>query len=248
MTVFEAVRENVTARMAAEALGLQISRNGMACCPFHDDRHPSMKLDERYYCFGCQSHGDAIDFAANYLKVDKLEAATRLAGIFNLPYDKPGHRHKPKKADMLSETRQAFGIWRKLALDVLARYERHIAEQKERHAPQPEDEEWPETFIQALKEQDTIACFRDVLQNGSLATQIVLYENERERIREFEKRMEGNPTGEDHRAAPVSDAGDLAQGRAGIPRVVQRQEDQRGHVLRRIPEPASDAVRERHPL
>ena len=46
MTVFEAVRENVTARMAAEALGLQISRNGMACCPFHDDRHPSMKLDE----------------------------------------------------------------------------------------------------------------------------------------------------------------------------------------------------------
>ena len=22
-------------------------------CPFHDDRHPSMKVDTRYYCFGC---------------------------------------------------------------------------------------------------------------------------------------------------------------------------------------------------
>ena len=212
MTVFEVVRENVTARMAAEALGLQVSRNGMACCPFHEDRHPSMKLDERYYCFGCHAQGDAIDFATNYLKVDKLEAATRLAGMFSLPYDKPGHKHKPKKPDMLSETRQAFAIWRKWALNVLARYERHIAEQKESYAPQPEDEEWPEAFIQALKQQDSIACFRDVLQNGSLATQIILYENERERIREFEKRMEGNPTGEDHRAAPVSDAGGPAQG------------------------------------
>ena len=95
---------------------------------------------------------------------------------------------------------------------------------------------------------ERIACFQDVLQNGSLATQIILYENERERIREFEKRMEGYPTGEDHRAAPVSDTGGSAQGRAGIPRVVQRQEDKRGHVLRRIPEPASDAMRERHPL
>ena len=44
MTIFEAVKTTVAPRMAAEHFGLSVSRNGMVCCPFHDDRHPSMKL------------------------------------------------------------------------------------------------------------------------------------------------------------------------------------------------------------
>ena len=43
MTIFEAVKTTVAPRMAAEHFGLSVSRNGMVCCPFHDDRHPSMK-------------------------------------------------------------------------------------------------------------------------------------------------------------------------------------------------------------
>ena len=57
MNVFEVVKENVTARQAAEAYGLKEGRTGMACCPFHSDKSPSMKLDERYYCFGCGATG-----------------------------------------------------------------------------------------------------------------------------------------------------------------------------------------------
>lgn len=60
MNVFEVVKENVTARQAAEAYGLKVGRTGMACCPFHSDKSPSMKLDERYYCFGCGVTGDAV--------------------------------------------------------------------------------------------------------------------------------------------------------------------------------------------
>ena len=44
MTIFEAVKTTVAPRMAAEYFGLSVSRNGMVCYPFHDDRHPSMKL------------------------------------------------------------------------------------------------------------------------------------------------------------------------------------------------------------
>lgn len=33
MNVFEVVKENVTARQAAEAYGLKVGRTGMACCP-----------------------------------------------------------------------------------------------------------------------------------------------------------------------------------------------------------------------
>lgn len=46
MTIFEAVKSMVTPRMAAEHYGMTISRSGMVCCPFHDDRHPSMKLQD----------------------------------------------------------------------------------------------------------------------------------------------------------------------------------------------------------
>ena len=45
MTIFEAVKTTVAPRMAAEHFGLSVSRNGMVCCPFHDDRHPSMKAN-----------------------------------------------------------------------------------------------------------------------------------------------------------------------------------------------------------
>ena len=64
MNVFEAVKQNVTTRQAAELYGIPVSRNGMAVCPFHNDKNPSMKLDRRFHCFGCQacllytSHGE----------------------------------------------------------------------------------------------------------------------------------------------------------------------------------------------
>lgn len=44
-SVFEVVKQSVTAREAAELYGIAVGRGGMACCPFHDDRHPSMKVD-----------------------------------------------------------------------------------------------------------------------------------------------------------------------------------------------------------
>lgn len=67
MTIFEAVKTTVAPRMAAEHFGLSVSRNGMVCCPFHDDRHPSMKL------FG----------------ITPLEAAQKLAADFGIREGRP---------------------------------------------------------------------------------------------------------------------------------------------------------------
>ncbi len=44
MNVFEAVKQSVTTRQAASYYGIRVGRNGMACCPFHNDRTPSMKV------------------------------------------------------------------------------------------------------------------------------------------------------------------------------------------------------------
>ena len=58
MKIFETVKQSVTARQAAKAYGLEVDVHGMALCPFHDDHHPSLKLDQRFYSFGCGTGGD----------------------------------------------------------------------------------------------------------------------------------------------------------------------------------------------
>ena len=59
----------------------------MACCPFHDDKNPSMKVDQRFHCFGCGKDGDVIDFTAKLFDLSPKEAAEKLAQDFGLIYD-----------------------------------------------------------------------------------------------------------------------------------------------------------------
>ena len=81
--VFEAVKQSVSTRDAAAFYGIEVKRNGMACCPFHDDKNPSMKLNEEYfYCFGCGATGDVIDFTAKLFDLSPKEAAEKLAQDF----------------------------------------------------------------------------------------------------------------------------------------------------------------------
>ena len=78
MNVFEAVKQSVTTRQAASFYGIRVGRNGMVCCPFHNDRTPSMKVDSRFYCFGCGASGDVIDFAALLHGLGKREASQQV--------------------------------------------------------------------------------------------------------------------------------------------------------------------------
>ena len=72
MTIFEAVKSMVTPRMAAEHFGLNVSRNGMVCCPFHDDQHPSMKLYEDHYA---QAFCNIIEFPTSLPRSPGFPAA-----------------------------------------------------------------------------------------------------------------------------------------------------------------------------
>lgn len=45
MNVFEAVKGNVTTRQTAEMYGIRVNRHGMAVCPFHNEKNPSMKVN-----------------------------------------------------------------------------------------------------------------------------------------------------------------------------------------------------------
>ena len=69
MSYFQMLKASITCRDAAEKYGLEISRSGMARCPFHDDHTPSLKVDEWFYCFGCHAQGDVIDLTARLLGI-----------------------------------------------------------------------------------------------------------------------------------------------------------------------------------
>ena len=53
MRLFETIKETVTVGQAAEYYGMKIGRNNMICCPFHNDHHPSMKLNATYIKMWC---------------------------------------------------------------------------------------------------------------------------------------------------------------------------------------------------
>ena len=86
MGLFDEVKQNVTVRQAVELYGLKPNRSGLIRCIFHNDKSPSMKVDRRYYCFGCGCTGDAIDFTAQLFDIGLKDAAMKLADDFGIPY------------------------------------------------------------------------------------------------------------------------------------------------------------------
>ena len=142
MTIFEAVKTTVTPRMAAEHFGLSVSRNGMVCCPFHDDRHPSMKLHEdHYHCFGCQANGDVIAFTSKLFGITPLEAARKLAADFGIREDRPSVLAKLKMYTTQAENE-------KLCFRVLSEYLHILQDWKKRYAPQTPEEEPDDRFVE----------------------------------------------------------------------------------------------------
>ena len=143
MTIFGAVKTTVTPRMAAEHFGLSVSRNGMVCCPFHDDQHPSMKLyEDHYHCFGCQANGDVIAFTSKLFGITPLEAAQKLAADFGIREDRPSVLAKLKMYTTQAENE-------KLCFRVLSEYLHILQDWKKRYAPQAPEEEPDDRFVEA---------------------------------------------------------------------------------------------------
>ena len=87
MNLFTEIKSAVSAKEAAIFYGVKVGRVGMACCPFHSDKHPSMKLDNRFHCFGCGADGDVINFVERMFGLSPLDAARKLIADFHLNFD-----------------------------------------------------------------------------------------------------------------------------------------------------------------
>ncbi len=62
-------------------------KNYIALCPFHDDKNPSLHINEEkglYHCFSCGAGGDIFSFLMNYKQIDFKEAVRELAAKLNI--------------------------------------------------------------------------------------------------------------------------------------------------------------------
>lgn len=171
MNVFETVKAAVTVRQAAEHYGLEVQRNGMCRCPFHNDRHPSMKLNEDYfYCFGCGAHGDVIDFTARLFGLSRLQAAQKLAYDFGIDPDKPPAAAALKKTEY--PLARAFQKEELHCRRVLCDYLHLLEDWKERYAPSGSEDEWDDRFVEACQMLDRIEYLADILTFAELEVRV----------------------------------------------------------------------------
>ena len=102
------------------------------CCPFHDDRHPSLSLyteTQRYYCFGCGATGDVLDFVQAWDGCSFWQALDRLTLNASLTTEErvprpgmvnrrdsqlPSHREPSKSQDHRRILTQVQDIYQRL--------------------------------------------------------------------------------------------------------------------------------------
>lgn len=162
MTIFEKVKTAVSLRDTAERYGLKVVGNNMVCCPFHNDRRPSLKLNRDYfYCFGCGATGDVIDFVGKLFGISPIDAAQRLAADFNVDNAAPVLPVKHPKI-------KAFREDEMYCFRVLCDYLHILENWKITYAPKTPDDELDDRFVEACQMLDYITFLADVLTIGSL--------------------------------------------------------------------------------
>ena len=172
MTIYETIKAAISVKQAAEHYGLKVNRNGMACCPFHNDRHPSLKLNEDYFfCFGCGAKGDVIDLVARLFGLTNLQAAQQLASDFGL------NQKPPAAADMDKPKRPYIRQFREdemLCFRVLTDYLHLLEDWKVRYAPKTPEDTLDDRFVEACQMHCYIEYMADVLTVGDLEERVAL--------------------------------------------------------------------------
>ena len=141
MNIFHEIKSMISVRQVAESYGLKVNRNGMACCPFHNDKHPSIKIDSyHYYCFGCGAHGDAIGYVAEMFSLSQYDAAYKIIQDFKLPIEtehkisddeKNSYRKLVEQKQYAETVKKRFEHWADETIDQLKECKQLIEEAKD---------------------------------------------------------------------------------------------------------------------
>lgn len=153
------IKDRLTMREVLEHYGYEPNRAKFICCPFHNEKTPSMKIYEKdFHCFGCGEHGDVITFVQKLfglsfpdtLKKIDLDFGLNLYGEHSFEDLRKSHyrqkqiqaereRKKREKEQAENEYWAVFDEWKRLD------------DNKRNYAPKTPDEEWHPLFVEALQ-------------------------------------------------------------------------------------------------
>ena len=162
MNFFETLKQTVTTRKEAERYGLSVNQSGMVRCPFHEDHNPSMKVDDRFYCFGCGASGDVIDFTARLFGISLKDAAEKLAEDFGI------NSRPPTQSDIHTLHAEPPRDREQLCICVLREYLRHLRIWQLRYRPEKPGDLIHPRFAEAMKVLPTVNHLLDCLLGNDL--------------------------------------------------------------------------------
>ena len=162
MRLFETIKETITVGQVADYYGMKIGRNNTICCPFHNDRHPSMKLNPMYYyCFGCGATGDVIQFVANLFGLSNYEAARKIAADFGITPDHPPMAAALKKPEYIDDKRKQKEVYE--CQKMICEYLHRLEKWKVIYAPEHPDLPMDERFEEACENLSYVEYLADYL-------------------------------------------------------------------------------------
>lgn len=203
--IYSQIKEQVSTRDVSKHYGIKVNRSGMACCPFHDDRTPSMKVDQNFICFGCQEKGDVIDFTAKLFSLTPYEAAGKLVEDMGLtvtaedrPKAPPGTRKRAKRKQLEAEKfdRAADRIY-----SVYCDYFHLLNEWTEEHAPRSPTDELHPLFVEAMHQRDYVEYLLDLLLYGSKEDKAFVVIEKGKEVNDLERRINEFESGRGERSS-----------------------------------------------
>lgn len=168
----QTIKDRLTMREVLERYGYTADRKGFICCPFHNEKTPSMRIYEKdYHCFGCSEHGDTITFVQKLFNLSFQEALKKIDIDFdlNLYGDKTfeelrkshyqlkqlqakREREKAEKEQLNVEYWAVFDEWKRLD------------DNKRKFAPKTMEEEWHPLFVEALQKSAYQEYLLDIVE------------------------------------------------------------------------------------
>lgn len=200
LNIFSEVKEYLTARQLAENYGLQVRRNGLACCPFHDDKHPSMKIDKNYHCFACGVGGDAIDYVSRMFGLSQYEAALKIVEDFRLPIEVKGNkelseqdrariRRERTERERLIHIRERFDRWCNHSIESLRDSLSLIEQTGIFLNGKPPDIIFSEDYARMLHAEPIMNYWLDILCMGSTEDKQELFMKDRKEVEKVAEKV-----------------------------------------------------------
>lgn len=186
MNIFETAKAAISVKEAAAFYGIRVNSHNMCCCPFHNDKTPSMILDRKYFgrfhCFGCGASGDVIDFVSELFSISAKETAKKLCNDFGIV--RPGQESLPvTKTHSLpkrNETTTASSEYRD-AEQSLTTLLRNAYQNTVRFDPKTIDEPISDSFAKAMNDVQRYEYWFTVLEEGTDEERKKLYKDIKEK-------------------------------------------------------------------